>query len=551
MAITVLDPVAQTFIIDKESYPEGAFISSIRLFFRAKPSNNIPVKLSIVGTTNGVPTGSPLDYSQVTLFPGSVNVSESPQYVTASTYTTFTFPVPVYVRPDTMYAMIIQSNTSGYKLWTAAQNDIPLASSVKELSTDPTPTSLTKISKSPYVGSFFESQNGITYTADQTKDLMFVINRCKFTTSVNPNLQFVVPAGLQQRNYVEQTFTKETANVTYDELNISTTHFVPTTTSINYSYTTTLESDGTSVGPYRVTPGELGTPLSNNIKLNDNNGKRVLVANSNTSFILDATLRSADDRMSPVLSDDGLTLYTVQYNINNLGLSNSVFSIVDGGEGYLSGGSGELVGNVSVSAPDEAGGVQAYVTAVVTSGNITSMYVTEEGSGYSKTPTITISAANTTPANIAVTGETSPTGGNAKARYITYPVTLSQGADSGDLRVFFTAYRPVNTNILVYYKILSREDTQVFEQSDWQLMTIVGGNNKYSLFDSDVYEYEAAPGTGGIADNYVSYTSKDSGFTYNSFYKYAIKIVMTASDSTFSPKLSDIRVLALPSGSNL
>lgn len=551
MAITVLDPVAQTFIIDKESYPEGAFISSIRLFFRSKPSNNIPIKLSIVGTTSGVPTGNPLDYSQVTLFPSDVNVSETPQYVTASTYTTFTFPVPVYVRPDTMYAMIIQSNTSGYKLWTAAQNDLPVASSVKELSTDPTPTSLTKIAKSPYVGSFFESQNGITYTADQTKDLMFVINRCRFTTTANPSLQFVVPAGLPQRKYIEQTFTKETSNVSYDELNVSTTHFIPTTTSINYSYTTTLESSGTTVGPFSVTPGELGTPLSNNIKLNDNNGTRVLVANSNTSFILNASMQSTDNRMSPMISDDGISLYTIEYNINNLGLSNSDFSIVSGGEGYLSNASGDLVGNVTVSAPDEPNGTQAYVTAVVTSGNITSLYVTSEGSGYSKTPTITISAANTTAASITVTGETSSIGGNAKARYITYPVTLSQGADSGDLRVFFTAYRPVNTNILVYYKILAREDNQVFEQGNWNLMTIVSGNNKYSLFDNDLYEFEAAPGTNGVADNYVSYTSKDSGFTYNSFYKYAIKIVMSASDSTFSPRLTDIRVLALPSGSNL
>lgn len=551
MAITVLDPVAQTFIIDKESYPEGAFISSVRLFFRAKPSNNIPIKLSIVGTTSGVPTGGPLDYSQVTLFPNQVNVSENPQYLDPTTYTTFTFSAPVYVRPDTLYAMIIQSNTSGYKMWTAAQNDLPVASSVKELPTDATPTALTKISKSPYVGAFFESQNGITYTADQTKDLMFVINRCKFTTTANPSLDFVVPAGLPQKKYIEQTFQKSYSNVSFDEMNVSTTHFVPTTTSINYSYTTTIESDGSTVGPFSVTPGELGTPLSDNIKLNDNNGTRILVANSNTSFILNASMQSSDDRMSPMLSDDGLSLYTVEYNINNLGLSNTDFSIISGGEGYLGGASGDLVGNVTVSAPDIAGGTQAYVTAVVTSGNITSLYVTTEGSGYAKTPTITISAANTTPAQITVTGETSDIGGNAKARYMTYPVTLAQGADSGDLRVFFTAYRPVNTDIHVYYKVLSREDTQVFEQSDWQLMTIVNGANKFSLFDTDVYEYEAAPGLNGIADNYLQYTSKSTGFVYNSFYKYAIKIVMSASDSTFSPRLKDIRVLALPAGSSL
>jgi hypothetical protein len=551
MAITLLDPVAQTFIIDNESFPQGTFLSSIRLFFRSKPSNNVPIKVSIVGTLNGFPTGNPLDYSQVTLYPSNVKVSESPQYLDNSTYTDFKFSVPVYIRPDTLYAFIVQSNTSGYKLWSASQNDLPVSSSVKTLPTDPTPTALSKITKSPYVGSFFESQNGITYTPDQTKDLMFVINRCRFTTTNSPSLNFVVPAGLQKTKQIEQTFTKSTANVVYDEMNLSTTHFIPSGTSVTYTHNTTLNSDGSSVGPLNVSPGEIGTPLSENILLNDNNGSRVLVANSNTSFILNAVMQSTDNRVSPMIADDGLNLYTVKYNINNLGLANSDLSIVNGGTGYLSGASGELVGNVTVSAPNQIGGEQAYVTAIVTTGNITSMFVTTEGSGYSKTPTITISAANTTGANLTVTGETSSSGGNAKARYLTYPVTLAQGNDSGDLRVFFTAYRPVNTNILVYYKILSREDTQVFESGNWHLMTTIGGDNKFSQNINQTFEYEAAPGLNGVANNFVEYTSNTTGFVYNYFYKYAIKIVMTTTDSTFTPYLTDIRVIALPPGSDL
>jgi len=550
MAITLLDPIAQTFIVDKDSFPQGTFLSSVDLFFRTKPSNNTPVKLCIVGTTNGIPTGSPLDYSQVIVYPINVNVSENPQYLDSTTYTRFRFEVPVYIRPDTLYALVIQSNTSDYKLWSAAQNDLPVASSVKELPTDPTPTALSKIAKSPYVGSFFESQNGITYSPDQTKDLMFVINRCSFT-SATPSINFVVPFGLQQKKQIEQTFTRETANVTYDELNVSTTHFIPSGTSILYNYTTTLDSDGSATSPLSISPGEIGTPLSENVLLNDNLGKRKLVANSNTSFILNTTLQTTDNRVSPMIADDGLNLYTISYNINNMGLSNTDFSIISGGEGYLSGATGDLIGNVTVSAPNEIGGTQAEVVANVISGNITSLYVVTEGSGYTTTPTITISAANTTPAQIQIAGETSSSGGNAKARYITYPVTLAAGNDSGDLRVFFTAYRPVKTNIYVYYKILSREDTQDFKDGDWQLMTIVNGATRYSQNINNLYEYEAAPGTNGVADNFISYVSKTTNYTYNQFYMYAIKIVMATSDTTFTPFLSDIRVLALPAGSGL
>lgn len=551
MSITVLDPVAQTFIIDKESYPQGMFLSSVRLFFRAKPSSSVPIQLSIVGTLNGYPTGKSLDYSQVSLLPNQVNVSENPQYLDSTTYTDFKFPVPIYINPDVLYAFMIQSNISGYKLWAASQNDLPISSSVKELPTSATPTALTKISKSPYIGSFFESQNGITYTADQTKDLMFVINRAKFATNVNPSLNFLVPAGLPKTKEIEQTFTKETANVTFDELNVSTTHFVPTGTSITYNYTTTLDSDGSTSGPFLISPGEYGTPMPESVRLNDNKGVRKLVANSNTSFILNATLQSADDRISPILADDGLRLYTVKHSINNLELSNTNFSIVNGGTGYLSGSSGIMSGNVTVSAPDEPGGSQAYVSANVVSGNIVSIIVTTPGSGYSKTPTVSISAANTVPAEIVVTGETSTSGGNALARYQTYPVTLAQGNDSGDLRVYFTAYRPINTNVLVYYKILSREDTQTFEDGSWQKMTMIGGASRYSQNRDELIEYVCAPGTAGVEDNFISYTSAETGYVYNSFYKYAIKIVMTSTDATFVPILKDMRVIALPEGSGL
>ena len=145
MSTTILDPVAQTFIIDDASYARGVFLSSIDLFFRTKPTTNIPVTISIVPTLNGYPTGKTLDYSIVSLLPSDVNATEEPQYLDPTTYTRFKFPVPVYISSGQMYAVIIQSNTSGYKLWVAAQNDTPIASSVKLTPTSDTPTDLTKI----------------------------------------------------------------------------------------------------------------------------------------------------------------------------------------------------------------------------------------------------------------------------------------------------------------------------------------------------------------------------------------------------------------------
>jgi hypothetical protein len=544
MSITVLDPVAQSFIINKEVYPEGVFLSSVRLFFRSKPTTNVPVVLSIVGTSTGIPSGKPLDYSKVVVYPENVKTSETPYYDNSATYTEFIFSIPVYIRSDIFYALIIQSNSSEYVLWVADIGDLPLASSVLATST----SELTKISKSPYIGSFFESQNGQNYTPDQNKDLMFVINRCKFNKSAAPNIGFGVVAGSQQLKRSENTIPAATSNTVYDEFNLSTTHFVPTNTRIDYTYNTVKNSDGAQVAAKLVIPGEYGTPLPKNITFDDQLGSRVLDVNSNTSFLLSASLRTLNDKVSPVLADDGLKLYIQKYFINNMEISNTNISIQDGGTGYTDGAM--INPDIIVSEPDEINGVRAEVTANVVSGVIANVYVTSAGSGYTKTPTITIAAANSTPATIVINGETDASGGNGLARYLTYPTTLAQGADSGDMRVYLTAYRPTGTNIHVYYKILARDDTQKFEDGNWQKMTLIEADNKFSITRNNFIEYVAAPGESGVAANELQYTSKDTGVTYDTFYKYAIKVVLSSSNTTVVPKLKDIRVLALPRGTD-
>jgi hypothetical protein len=240
-----------------------------------------------------------------------------------------------------------------------------------------------------------------------------------------------------------------------------------------------------------------------------------------------------------------------------LSISNSDIAIVNSGNGITVTANAmatfDMVSpDIVVSAPDEVGGEQAYVTASVVDGNISSIYVTTAGSGYTTTPTVTFANTNyEIDPVVSINGETSAFGGNGLARYQTVPVTLAQGNDSGDLRIYFTAYRPNKADIHVYYKILSREDTQKFDDGDWKKMTLIGSGNKYSTNKNDLYEFIAAPGTNGVADNYISYISKETLVEYNEFYKYAIKIVLSASDSTFTPYLKDIRVLALPPAGNL
>jgi hypothetical protein len=567
-----IDPVAQTFIISKQNYPNGVFLNSVNLFFAPFTSGvtpSSPVTVSIVGTLNGYPNGQTLPHSTVTLNANQINTSTTPNYLNSSTATTFTFDAPVYVQSGVLYAIVVQSSSSDYHLYYGEQNKVAIASTANTTSS----SIATKIGQAPYIGALFESQNSITWTADQTKDLMFVIDQCVFNTSVNPSIPFVVPSNLPSRklgrqdimqkfsaNSVPNVYSYYEQNQVMDAFNVSTTDFVPSSTNINYQYQTTLSKDGSSTSYKPVTPGRFGTPTQDNVYLNDGNGERILLRSSNNSFSMLATLSSNDPNVSPVISDDGVSLYSIIYHVNNMGIDTSAITLANTGASYnactlsiivTSGLTGSTTTN-DLGVADLP--VFGYTTNTST-GSISSLYITYPGSGYIVTPSISIydpttRTSATANAQIVVSGETSPTGGNGYAKYFTKKVIMPAGNDSGDMRVYVDAYRPVGSQIYVYYKILSSADTSVFENQNWQLMTNTMNYTTYSTDRTNIVEYEYAPGISNLANNNISYTSTN-GITYNNFIQFAIKVVIATPDRTNVPFLQDIRTVALPSGTGI
>jgi hypothetical protein len=560
------DPVAQTFIISKDNYPNGAFLKSVKLFFAPFAGSTpptVPVTVSIVNTLNGTPNGKVLDYSTVTLTSNKINTSSNPHYLDPKTYTEFVFEAPVYIQAGVLYAFLINSSSSEYYLYYGQQNSVAIPSTGKSQPTDADPATPTKIGASPYVGALFESQNSITWTADQSKDLMFVVDHCVFDITDNPSIPFVVPKNLPFKklgskdvlssidpNLVNSIVPTTATTGPMHAFNITTTDFVPTETNIKYSYATTLTKDYSVTAPLTVTPGKFGTPLQDNIYLNDGQGERILLKDSENSFELIASLTSSDPNVSPILADDGISLYRLVYHINDMGIEGGNIITVDkAGQNY-----NVNTTSVMISAPDiGSDNATLAFTANTLTGGIESIYVEHPGSGYLTTPTITItdSSANGSGAIATVHGETSPTGGNAYAKYFTKKVILTPTNESGDLRVYYSAYKPLNTEVYVYYRILNPNDAELLENQDWKLMTPVTNANSYSKNRDDIIEYEWAPGTFGMgADNSISYTST-SGQKYSSFTQFAIKIVLATNDKTTVPYLTDLRALALPSGTGL
>jgi hypothetical protein len=377
-----------------------------------------------------------------------------------------------------------------------------------------------QISSQPYQGSLFLSQNGSTWEPDQQSDMTFRLFRNQF--SLTPAIaQFKLDAPI--------------ANTPVDLINLNAGDMVIADTSLVYRFNSTVDSTGASAGLKPFTPLE-------DYDMNDGFGRRVLVANSNSSFTVQATMATDDPSVSPVIDTTRFGFIAVENIINNLPLQNTGFIITSGGSGYAN--SSDVT--VTISGGNGSG---ATATANVNgSGVIDAVTLTNSGSGYTTSPTITLTPGSGGGSGAVVTynGEDKKSGGNSEVRYITRRVTLADGFDSGDLRVYVTAYKPSGTNIFVYYKLLSTSDTDDFDDKEYQLMTQLDNNNYVSLNATDYRELTFAPGINSTANNQVSYTSGTT--SYRNFRTFAIKIVLSGTSTVDVPRVRDFRAIALPEG---
>jgi len=501
------DPLAQTFLVSPSNYPQGIFLSKARFCFKTKDPT-VPVTLQVRSVVNGYPSTSLIyPYSTVTLTPDKVKTTTSPNLDDATKYTEFVFDSPLFLQPGE-HCFVLLSNSNKYETYSAEIGKLDTVSG-------------RQISEQPYQGSLFLSQNGSTWTAEQNSDLMFRLFRYTFDTGTTQT-QFNV-------NY-------PSANTVYDLMHLIATGISVENTSITYQFNSEKAVTGGKTGflPF--------TPLTD-YPMTDGNGRRVLTTTANTTLTVKATMATSNPDIAPFIDTSRISMIAVENIINDLPLSNSDIVLSSGGTGYSTNAN-------AVVTITGGGGSGATAAAVVTNNVVTSVYLTAAGSGYETSPTITLVDANTTPGTgvtITYNGEDKKSGGNSNVRYITRKVNLADGFDSGDLRVYLTAYKPSNSNIRVYYKVLSISDPNAFEDKNYQLMTQLNNTNFVSTSYNDYREISYAPGVNGTANNSVTYTSGSTA--YNSFRTFAIKIVLTGTNTTDVPKVRDFRAIALPAGS--
>jgi hypothetical protein len=510
VVIGYYDPLAQTFLVNPNQYPQGIVIDSIRVCFKTKDFT-APVTCQIRPVNNGYPSSAVIyPYGEKTLTPDQVKITDNPDVTDPNKYTEFKFDVPVLLLPGE-HSFVLVSNSNGYESYVAQIGGTDIRTSVK-------------ISEQPYTGSLFLSQNGSTWTADQELDIMFSIQKRVFTQNSGQAI-------------FEVDLSPYSANTVFDTFQLMSTDATMLNTNISYDFFSETISGDTQ--PF--------LPVIPNLDYEcvDGYGRRILsTTTGNNTFLVRTTLSSSNPDVSPMIDVTRLNLLTIENKINNLELQNTDFIITNQGSGYTTNGS--VVFSYADGTVGQGSGGAA---RAVTDGNrIVRIELTNSGTGYITSPTLSITGGGGSGATAVYNGEDKASGGNSNVRYVTKRVKLAPGFEAGDLRVYMDVYRPPGSGVLVYYKLLSESDNADFDDNNYNLMTEFSTTlNFVSTSKNDFFEAVFAPGTynSGVFNNRVRYTSAN-GSTYDDFALFAIKVVMFGTSTVNVPKISQLRVIALP-----
>ncbi|MBF83857.1 MAG: hypothetical protein CL489_05205 [Acidobacteria bacterium] len=194
-------------------------------------------------------------------------------------------------------------------------------------------------------------------------------------------------------------------------------------------------------------------------------------------------------------------------------------------------------------------GVTASDTKMVVhkaNGYISNVIVHSSGSGYVTNPTITLSTIVVGPNNptgavdatAIVSGEEKADGGPIGAKYISRRVTLKDGFDASDIKVIINAYKPIGTEIHVYYKVKNSDDPDDFDKKSYTLMNQETSAGTRSKGKDDHQEFIFK-----TADESIAYISNKVRF--ETFKVFAIKIALLASTTHDMPRIRDMRAIAL------
>jgi len=514
------DPVAQTFTItDPDSTGAGVFLNEIELFFESIDAN-IPLEVSIRSVDNGYPTQKVIPGSDVTVYPANINTS-----VDASAETVIRFKHPVYLERDSEYSIVLIANSADYKVYVSEVGGMDLTITNK------------RVNKQPYNGVFFTSANASTWTAEQTKDLKFKLNRCQFSTTANQfvtlvndsiepkklnpdSLEYIATNKIRVYHSNHGHYGSGSHQVIIAGYvagngitNIAHINKAHTITEIEHdSYVITHAGTATTVG---IFGGGDNVTATENMLYNTLVLKMENTQVPGTSIQTDLTGISAASQDSTTQQS-----YTAQNQIEILPNSNFVPE-----KPYM------------VMSPNANGGATTLTEIKCTLNNngndrISPTIDLERTSLFTIQNRINDATAPYYANNSRLVAETQPSGTTNLAKYITKKIELENEADLID--IYMSVARPADSSVDLYYKVQSGADDSDFTQLNWRPANPV---NTIPVSDSGMSEahFEINP---TVANSLAG------GVIDGAFSKFAIKVVLRSRNSSNVPMLGDFRAIA-------
>ena len=477
------DPLAQSILLD-----QAAFVTGVDLYFTAKDAG-IPVNVSIREMVNGFPTQKIIPFSDVTLNPSAVSTSAA---------TTFAFPSPVYLQDGVEYAIVIMSNSNKYL--------VRYAEIGKEDQNG------NRISQQPYAGVLFKSQNASTWTADQNKDLTFVLKRAVFDISATRNA-VLRNAALPSRALVTDPLTTVVSGA-----------------SASNVFTVTHRDHGMSAGDSVTLAGFAATNGYTPAELNKAHTITAIARDSYTITVAGSGHASAitagNGGGDTCQATQGLEWNTARPVLQNIILPNTSqsWTIKD-----TAVGNGTSIGSTAAAVIANEN-YTPLSPKVIKSGSTHTVQF--DGSFSSTTnylsPVIDMERASVITIgnridNSSVVAETDPSKGSNLAKYVTKTIELNDSSDG--LKLYLDINRPNGSFVDVYYKIGNTAGT--FNTESWVAMTPNGNSGQVPYSDGTTYEE-------------TSFDVTTAAFTI-----FAIKIVMRSTGTSVIPQCQDLRAIAL------
>jgi hypothetical protein len=523
------DPFAQSFLVKAPSNVTGIFISQIGLFFRTKdPSLGVTVYvMEVRGGQPDISTvlGSAYLPSSAISAPGNNDQVE----------TIFTFDHPIYLSKEKYYAFMIYPDATSpeYTFWMAETGGFDI-------------TTGQQIFQNPYIGTAFRSANQITWTALQEEDVKFNIYRAQFEIGsgyagfINEDDEYLQVDGFIRANSAIGISVGDTVYTVNLGMSTNTSTFAP------FGIVQTIDE---SNGFLQLDSSTGGFKAADTIRIynTSNPNDRTLVTANN--LVATATITEVKDLAYHAIVP---RFATIQPSRTNITYNFKGTDSVDQKDGTFT----SVQNNTETEFLDRE-------RVAYSKSNET--FKTSEFRIELDTPNEYISPAidltrksSLFIENIINNDATNEHTryGNAVTKYVSKNVVLADGQEAEDIKLFITAYRPVDTDVKVYIKFQNPEDAQPFDTKVWtELEYLNDGEFVYSnpANVNDYIEYEFgvpsvnAVATGAFANTstgVVEYTNSD-GARFVGFKTYSVKIVLLSSNKVRVPRLNDVRGLAL------